>query len=137
MSSYSASGAAVHSTAAEATVRPRMRSDAWLERAAQRRPERVALECGADVLTYRELHARAAVAAAGLRAGAPVAIDLPPGTDFVVAFHACMLAGAVAVPVDPRLTEEQRQARLRTAAAVAAQDVAMVVHTSGTTSEPK
>ena len=48
----------------------------------------------------------------GVRAGDRVALALPAVEDFVVALHGCLLAGAVAVPVDLRLTEEERAARM-------------------------
>jgi O-succinylbenzoic acid--CoA ligase len=127
-----------------------MRFEPWLTQQARRAPERVALECGDEVLSYGELHARAAAAAGeltarGVRAGDRVTIARPPGVEFVVAFHACLLACAVVVALDPRLTEEERAERARTAATVTEaarpdertwshDDVAMVVHTSGTTS---
>src|SRR4051794_25067492 len=117
MSSYSAAG--VHVTviwASEATVRPAMRFEPWLTQQARRVPERVALESGDEVLSYAQLHSRAADAAAGLRArgvraGDRVTITRPPGVGFAVALHACLLAGAVAVPLDPRLTDAERAER--------------------------
>ena len=47
----------------------------------------------------------------GVRAGDRVALALPAVEDFVVALHGCLLAGAVAVPVDLRLTDEERARR--------------------------
>jgi O-succinylbenzoic acid--CoA ligase len=134
-----------------------MRHEPWLTRAARLRPERPAL----DDLTYAELHARAAAAAAvladrGVRAGDRVAIALAPGEPFAVALHACLLLGAAAVPLDLRHPEAVRARRARGArtlvdaplegaagkslpdeATWTDDDVLMVVHTSGTTSEPK
>ena len=55
-----------------------------------------------ESLTYRELDQRAQSVAAGLLDrgfdGQPVVLSFPPGLDFVIAFCACMYAGAVAVP---------------------------------------
>jgi o-succinylbenzoate---CoA ligase len=78
--------------------------DAWLTRAARRAPQRVAVETPERSLSYAELDALARRGAAELAvaAGSRVAIALSPGADFAVALHACLLAGAVAVPVDPR-----------------------------------
>jgi acyl-CoA synthetase (AMP-forming)/AMP-acid ligase II len=79
----------------------------------ERAPDAVALvEIGGDSLTYRELWERAARVAGGLRAagvsaGARVAIRLPNGIDWVLAFFGAQLAGAVAVPINTRLTEEE------------------------------
>ncbi len=83
-----------------------------------------------------------------------VALVLPAGLDLAVWLHACWLARATAVPADPRLTAEERAPRLRGAARVVEgappvsgprlvpgdgrpDDVVLVVHTSGTTAEPK
>ncbi len=130
--------------------------DRWLPRAAALRPDRLALETPDATVTYSELHERAAAAAGSLHPGSRVAIEEPPGVAFVVALHACLLAGAVAVPVDPRLAGPERAAvlagtvpypgeplvlvpRAAPGRAVAADDAdpALVVHTSGTTGAPK
>src|SRR3954453_15542610 len=82
----------------------------WLERAANLRPDREALEG----ITYAELYERALHADLGdVGPGDRVALALPPGEDFVVAFHALLLRGAVAVPLDLRHTPEERAARSR------------------------
>ena len=44
------------------------------------------------------------------RAGARVALALEPGVPFVEALHACLLLGAAAMPVDPRLGPAERAA---------------------------
>jgi O-succinylbenzoic acid--CoA ligase len=80
-----------------------------------------------------------------------VAIALPPGLHFALALHGCLLLGAVAVPVDLRLTPQERAARAATCAVTVdalfdgeAPDaplrlthdldaIAAVIHTSGTT----
>ena len=54
--------------------------------------------------------AAAALAARGVSAGERVAIALEPGLEFAHALHACMLLGAVAVPVDLRLSASERAA---------------------------
>jgi O-succinylbenzoic acid--CoA ligase len=70
--------------------------------------DRVALETASGVLVYRELAglSRAGALELGVAAGERVAIALEPGADFVVALHACVAAGAVAVPVDLREPRE-------------------------------
>jgi o-succinylbenzoate---CoA ligase len=103
----------------------------WLERAAALRPDRLAVEAPEGALTYAELLDRARTAARGLHG--VVAIDLPPGLEFAVRLHACLLAGAVAVPVDHRLNARERAALT----ADAAPGTALVVHTSGTTGAPR
>jgi O-succinylbenzoic acid--CoA ligase len=105
----------------------------WLERAAARRPDRLAIEAPDGALTYGELLARARAAAADMRPGELVPIAARPGIAFEETLHACLLAGAVAMPVDPRLTERERAAMGEAAPAGAA----LLVHTSGTTGAPR
>jgi o-succinylbenzoate---CoA ligase len=131
--------------------------DAWLPRAAAARPGRAAV----NSLTYAEVLAAVGaaageLAASGVAAPDRVALLLPPGDDFAIALHACLLLGAVAVPVDPRLGEKERAAQTAGSAAVvhaalprsgpappalsATHDldaVAAVVHTSGSSGAPK
>jgi o-succinylbenzoate---CoA ligase len=124
--------------------------DPWLPRAAAMHPGRVALEAPEGELTYAALLDAARIDAAP---GSRVALALPPGLDFAVALHACLLARAAAVPVDPRLGEAEQAALLEAADLVvdgelprggAAPpvaprdgDTALVVHTSGTTAAPR
>jgi O-succinylbenzoic acid--CoA ligase len=121
--------------------------ESWLARAARTRPDTAAV----NGLTYAALHARARAAAAGLPRGARVGLALPPGEEYVIALHACLLAGALVVPIDLRLTATERPAvdllidgELPAApgdsAALASHDLdapAILVHTSGTTTKPK
>jgi O-succinylbenzoic acid--CoA ligase len=129
-----------------------------LPRAAALRPETVAVEAPDGRLTYAELLQLAAAGAGALRhrgaaPGDRVAVPAHAGVEFVVALHACLLAGAVTVPIDPRLpASEQERRRAGTVlevggpleggfptAAVAPRpgDPALVVFTSGTTGAPR
>jgi o-succinylbenzoate---CoA ligase len=134
--------------------------EGWLDRAAARAPAQTALETGAGSWSYSELLACARLGAKQLaeRGGKPgerVAIALPPGLAFVQALHACLLLGAIAVPVDLRLTPAER-VRIADGAAVLVDEplgtdggapwpavehdldaTAMIVHTSGTTAAPR
>ncbi len=90
-----------------------MQVEAWLRRAARLAPQTTAIETPERRVCNAELYdlARAGageLSARGVRAGERVAIALSPGLDFAVALHACMLRGAPAVPIDPRLTPEER-----------------------------
>ena len=90
----------------------------WLSAAAGRHPDRVAVEAPGESVTYRELLLRAVRAAGalhmrGVRRGEPVALLLEPGLPFVEALHGCLLLGAPAVPIDPRLAKRERDAVLR------------------------
>ena len=139
-----------------------MQVEAWLARAAAARPEQTALQTPRGDWSYARLHdaarfAAGELAARGAAPGARVAIALPAGLDFAQALHACLLMGAVAVPVDLRLSASER-ARIADGAAVLvgeplgegpAPDVrmptytheldatAVVIHTSGTTTAPR
>jgi O-succinylbenzoic acid--CoA ligase len=87
----------------------------WLARAAAVDGDRSALLTPARRVSYGELMEAAMRAAAGLVArgagrGDRVALALP-SEELVVALHACLLIGAVAVPIDLRLREHERAQR--------------------------
>jgi O-succinylbenzoic acid--CoA ligase len=76
----------------------------------------VAIEGPERSITYRQLAGLAAEGARrlqseGVGAGDRVALDIADRTELAVALHACLLYGAVAVPIDPRLSEQERAAR--------------------------
>jgi o-succinylbenzoate---CoA ligase len=113
----------------------------WITDAAARHPGRIAIEGPERSLTYAELRDAAAARAVAVRARR-VALALPAGEDFVIELHACLLAGAAAVPIDLRLSPaEQAQRRAAVDASggePADQDSPVaVMHTSGTTAAPK
>jgi o-succinylbenzoate---CoA ligase len=136
--------------------------EAWLARAAAARPEHAAVQTPDGSWSYARLHDAARFGASELLArgagrGARVAIALPAGAQFAQALHACLLLGAVAVPVDLRMSAAE-QARVSEDAAVlvseplgegpvSAQEpfsagheldaTAVVLHTSGTTATPR
>lgn len=77
-------------------------------------PQRAALVCGEQSMSYAVLHASVAHAASvlrvrGVEGGQRVAIKLPDGLDWVVAFLGAIWAGGVAVAVNPRIPREQWQ----------------------------
>ncbi len=76
--------------------------------------DRVALVCGDQQLTHGELRDRVARAAAvwrarGLERGHRVAIKLPDGLDWVVAFLGTLWAGGTAVAVNPKVPAPEWQ----------------------------
>lgn len=82
--------------------------DNWLSQRAHSSPDRVALIADGRELTYSELEDEATsaarrLAAKGVRRGSRVALMLPAGTGYVIALHALMKLGAVAVPRDQRM----------------------------------
>jgi O-succinylbenzoic acid--CoA ligase len=111
----------------------------WLQLATSKNPDRVALESASVSWTYAQLLARATDRARelGIRPREPVGLVQADGTEFAVALHACLLTGAVAVPIDPRLSPEERASREVPAGARPLDGVATVMHTSGTTAAPK
>jgi O-succinylbenzoic acid--CoA ligase len=135
--------------------------ESWLARAARTRPEAIALETARGAIDYAALDAAATRAARrlhalGARAGDRVALALPAGAAFAEALHGCLRLGAVAVPLDLRLTASERAAHGANCALLVdapldgAQDAAapllgrhdlgapaIVVHTSGTTAAPR
>jgi O-succinylbenzoic acid--CoA ligase len=137
----------------------------WIHAAADRAPDRVAIEGLERSVTYAELRDAAMAGAGALNGVRRAAIALAPGEDFVVALHACLLAGVAAVPLDLRLSEAEREQRLAGADVVIDTPIApssslvgqparldtgrglgwepegdvpvAVMHTSGTTAAPK
>jgi o-succinylbenzoate---CoA ligase len=126
--------------------------------AAQKHPDRIAIEGPDRSLTYAELSSAAISAAGalqqrGVRGGSRVALALPAGEDFVIALHGCLLAGAAAVPIDLRLGDDERVQRLAGANVIVSEPLRgppptlprleggdptlAVMHTSGTTAAPR
>ncbi len=100
-----------------------MQVEAWLQRAARSAPKLTAIQTPDARLSYGELWSAARSGAAelaerGVRPADRVAIALAPGIAFAQALHACMLLGAVAVPVDLRLTAAERERIVEGVAAV-------------------
>ena len=135
--------------------------DPWLPRAAALRPDHPALiDADGRATTYAELHrqvldAAAVLQARGIQGGERVALAIPAGAPFLAALHATLMLGATVVPVDLRLRPREQAARTMGAAVVDqplerqaepdatlldrldADAPATLVHTSGTTAEPK
>jgi O-succinylbenzoic acid--CoA ligase len=137
----------------------------WLTRSAAATPGRTALIAGGERVDFAELERRAVAAARrlaglGVARGDRVAVLLEPSGDYIILLHALMRLGAVAVPLDPRLTDVERAERLervgpalvvddfRAIAEKAPAKVALaegvdldsvhcVIHTSGTQGKPK
>ncbi len=120
------------------------------------------MEVGGERLTYRQLWDRAARVAGGLAAGGVargdrVAILLPAGVGWVLAFFGIQLAGAVAVPVNTRFAAPEVEYVLADSGSDAVLrpgdplpdgpplavddlsrgDLAAIFYTSGTTGFPK
>lgn len=77
-------------------------------------PERIALSCGTEQLSYAALRASTARAATawrrrGVAVGERVAIKLPDGAPWVSAFLGTIWGGGVAVAVNPRISAEDWQ----------------------------
>ncbi len=133
--------------------------ESWLYMAAAKQPDRPAIESPDRTLSYNALARLAAASAGALREqgvgfGDRVALEIEDRVEFLIALHACLIIGAPAVPIDLRLSENERELRRRGSVAVlgsaptgrdqawgetsiGAEAIATVMHTSGTTSEPK
>ncbi len=86
----------------------------WIEEQARHHPEAIAVECGKEAWSYRELMQRAAAMASRLRRagadeGALVGIAMERSPNMVAGLLAILKTGAAYVPLDPDLPE----ARLR------------------------
>src|SRR5579875_433344 len=113
----------------------------WLERAAQRRGDALALEVvGEGELTYAQLLSEARARARGLApkpGQTQEVVELTgAGLGFAALLHAALAAGRPALPIDPRLTPQELALR-RLERPLPYPGVATVMFTSGTTSAPK
>jgi len=136
--------------------------DPWLLRAATLRPDHPALiDADGATTTYAALHADALDAAAvlqikGIGRGDRVALQLPSGHDFLAALHGTLMLGATVVPIDLRLGAQEQEQRAAGAKTIVRERLtrttepdaqllarlnpataATLVHTSGTSAEPK
>jgi O-succinylbenzoic acid--CoA ligase len=92
-----------------------MKLDDWLAQRSQSCPERTALLADGSEVTYAELEAEATwvarrLTAHGVRRGSIVAMTAHPRREQVVMIHALMKAGAVLLPLGPRLSAGERAA---------------------------
>jgi len=136
---------------------------AMLETSVVRTPEAEALvEVGGERVSYQELWDRSLRVAGGLAArgivpGDRVALRLPNGVDWVLAFFGTLLAGAVVVPVNMRFKDDEVTYVVEDSGAsfsflpgeplpdgeapephrAAPDDLAAIFYTSGTTGFPK
>ena len=136
--------------------------EGWLERAAATGRERTALQTPTGSWSYGRLldAARSGageLARRGVLPGQRVAVALAPGLEFAQAMHACLLLGAVCVPIDPRASASERALIAAGTDALVEQPLgeepapdslplsgghhldatAAVIHTSGTTARPR
>src|SRR5436190_17919109 len=89
-----------------------------LQHSARLTPDRVAITCGAQQLTYAELDAKATQVAAGLhamgiRAGDHVALSCPNVAWFPIAYFGILKAGAAVVPLNVLLKPREIAYHLR------------------------
>ena len=90
-----------------------MKLDNWLAQRSQSCPNRPALICDGEAITFAELeneavHAARRLAAFGVRRGACVAMTMGGGSRQIVLMHALMKTGAELLPLSPRLSSEER-----------------------------
>ena len=107
----------------------------WVHLAASKQPERVAIEAPGRALTYAELSREAIARSEGIGPGERVPLASADPVEFVVTLHGCLLSGAAAVPIDLRLAPAEQATRARPRHRAGGN--AAVMHTSGTTAEPK
>jgi O-succinylbenzoic acid--CoA ligase len=118
----------------------------WLTSAARTRPDYPAVVAGPTSVTYSELDQRVAqavrlLAARGVGPGDRVRVSHPPGIAFAELLHAVPRLGAVFEPVAPEEPPEPapapHEADVSPGTSFDPDSVHSVVHTSGTTGEPK
>ena len=89
-----------------------MRLENILRAQAMRHPDKIALICGDERLTYRELELRVQRVANGLRKrgagpGDRIVLFLSNGVEIVELFYAAFSVGAIVIPVTTRLTPHE------------------------------
>ncbi|MCR5529285.1 MAG: amino acid adenylation domain-containing protein [Saccharofermentans sp.] len=94
-------------------IEDRLLTDGFLENV-RRIPDKTALICEDDALSYRELYERAcgvamAIRSAGAVSGDKVAVSLPRGINMVCAVLGILLNGCCYVPVSPRQPEDRKK----------------------------
>jgi long-chain acyl-CoA synthetase len=131
---------------------------ARLEAAARRRPDQAALLWDGGALSWRELDLRAGgfarrLSRRGVGVGDTVALSLPNGWGFVVALWGGLKLGATVAPLNPLLSDKERDKVLaHLGPALVVDDVraeeaivdatggrapALILYTSGSTGQPK
>ncbi|MFE5852666.1 amino acid adenylation domain-containing protein [Streptomyces sp. NPDC056500] len=149
-------GLAVHTRPAATTV-----VDLIAARTARTPDATAVLDLAASPLTYRDLDRRSSAVArhlreAGIRSEDPVAITIPSSADTIIAILGVLKAGGCFVPIDPAQPPSRQQALITASGArtvltrdalpatghheptpIHPSQLAYVVHTSGSTGEPK
>jgi acyl-CoA synthetase (AMP-forming)/AMP-acid ligase II len=106
-------------------------------------PDKVAIVCGEDRLTYRELHERVVRKVADLQAkdyheGQIVCLKAQSTVEYLVLYFACHLAGCVVAPLDSRLPESAFVSISgELCAHTVASGTADILYTTGTTGRSK
>ena len=127
--------------------------DTWLSQRATAMPDRLALRSGGMDLTFAELEREASEAARrlsdeGATEGAVIALEEPPGPEFVARLHAVAKLGAVAAPARPGAAESPpptgqtsddvpHRGSIGTFGVSETPDALCRVYTSGTTGQPR
>ncbi|MGY3355318.1 acyl-CoA synthetase (AMP-forming)/AMP-acid ligase II [Bradyrhizobium sp. GM0.4] len=91
-----------------------MRLETIFRAQALRHPDKIALVCGDERLTYRDLDRRIRSVASGLRTqgvgrGDRIVVFLSNGIEIVELFYAAFSVGAIVIPVTTRLTPHELQ----------------------------
>jgi cyclohexanecarboxylate-CoA ligase len=94
----------------------------WLAQAVARMPDKPAVVTSTEILSYREVHRRAerlarALRALGLAKGDVIAIQLPNIPEFMVAYFAASMLGAVLAPLHMPYRAREMEPLLRHAGA--------------------
>jgi O-succinylbenzoic acid--CoA ligase len=111
----------------------------WLTRVAAARPDAVAVILPDETLSYRQLLDRAHTLAQQLECtrGTVLALQTEAMAEVALSAHAASRLGRAFFPLNPALPPQRREALLQAAGGPLADDIELLIATSGTQGEPK
>ena len=111
----------------------------WVNRVAATRPDAVALILPDETLSYRQLLDRAHALAQRLERTqeAVLALQTEAMAEVALSAHAASRLGRPFFPLNPALSPQRRDVLLQTTGGPVADDIELLIATSGTQGEPK
>lgn len=111
----------------------------WINRVTATRPDAAALILPDETLSYRQLRERAHALAQGPACpqGTVLALQAASMAEVALSAHAASRRGRAFFPLNPALSPRRREMLLRAAGGLLADEIELLIATSGTQGEPK